>query len=71
MDGSNLIIPSLAERHVGQYRCRVRDGQVTHTVKLSQDDFPHTSEKIVYNNSSILSMSVFMTFLSALYLLLL
>lgn len=61
VEGSNLIIFSVAEKHVGEFRCRVRDGQVTHTVKLSQDDFPHASEKIVYNNSSILGHSLYLT----------
>ena len=53
VEGSNFIIFTFGEKHSGEYRCKVRDGQVTHTVKLSQDDFPHSSEKIISNKSSI------------------
>ena len=70
-EGSNLIIFSLAEKHVGEYRCKVREGQVTHTVQLSQDDFPHSSEMIVHSNSSIVSsLSLSLTLLYVLSLLL-
>ena len=69
VDGSNLIILSLAEKHAGQYRCTVKDGEVMHTVRISADETPHTSEKIVSNSSSILSQSVSLTSL-CIYLLL-
>ena len=70
VDGNNLIILSLAEKHVGQYKCRVKDGEVVHKVMISPDDVPHSSEKIISNSCSILSQSVSLISSLSIYLLL-
>ena len=72
VEGGNLIILKVEEKHVGQYRCKVSDvseGQVTHslTLKSSGDlEAPppsHSSERIISNNSSILGHSLYLLLL--------
>ena len=70
VEGSNFIILNLADKHVGQYRCRVSNGEVTHslTLKLSGDQGQgsspsSSSERIISNNSSILGHSLYLLLL--------
>ena len=63
VEGGNFIILKVGEKHVGQYRCKVSEGQVTHTlaIKSSADEIHlHSSERITSNNSSILSHSLYL-----------
>lgn len=68
VEGSNFIILKVAEKHVGQYRCSVSEGQVTHslTLELSGDEVPShssSSERIISNSSSILGHSFYLILL--------
>ena len=77
VEGSNFIILKVSEKHVGQYRCTVSGGQVTHTLALkSSEDVVarHSSERITSNTSntsSILSHSLYLVLLLLFPLLLL
>merc|ERR1712150_177429 len=69
VEGSNFIILKLAEKHVGQYRCKVSEGQVTHslTLELAGDhqvpSHSSSSERIISNSSSILGHSFYLLLL--------
>ena len=69
VEGNTLIILKVGQKHVGQYRCKVSEGQVTHTLALksSADEVQlHSSERITSNTSntsSILSHSLYLLLL--------